>query len=194
MEAKPLTRKGQEARERILVEARDVLVKQGLDHLVMRDIAASCGMKLGNLQYYFKSREDLLFAVIERESEGDIRAMTEQLSGNVDATITLKKVVERLLARWSEEDGAAVYVTLNLYQLHNESFRGLYQSIYANHYRALEGVLKQLKPELSLSERRMRVQLLSALVDGALYRVVSGGGAKFTRRVSEQAVEIALSS
>ena len=192
MEAKSLTRKGQEARERILVEARDVLVKQGLDHLVMRDIAASCGMKLGNLQYYFKSREDLLFAVIERESEGDIQEIEGLLAKGAAPREVLRGVVERLLARWLKEDGAAVYVTLNLYQLHRQSFQDLYQTIYSNHYKALEAVIKQTKPELSASERRMRVQLLTALTDGALAQVVSGPETKFLRRVTEQAIEIAL--
>ncbi|MEM1402741.1 MAG: hypothetical protein AAGG55_05370 [Pseudomonadota bacterium] len=38
----------------------------------------------------------------------------------------------------------------------------------------------------------MRVQRLTALIDGALYQVVAGSGAKFMRRWTEQAIAIAL--
>lgn len=192
MEDKQLTKKGQEVRDRILLKTRDVLVKKGLDHLVMRDIAAACDMKLGNLQYYFKSREELLFAVIQRESIGDIRVIEDQLANSVEARATLETILERLLSRWLKEDGAAVYAMLNLYQLHRQNFRALYQDIYERHYKALEAVIKQLKPEVPASERRMRAQLLTALIDGALAQVVSGSSSKFTRRVTEQAIAIAL--
>lgn len=193
MSATNLTKKGQDTRERILSSARALLVGEGIEHLVLRDVAASCAMKLGNLQYYFPSREDLLYAIIQREARGDITAMEVVLASGDDPHAMLEKIIGSLLSRWLEGDGAAVYATLNLYQLHRQKFRDLYREIYADHHATFDNVIRMIKPELSPSERRLRVQLITALIDGALLQVASGSGPRFQKRVTEQALAIALS-
>ena len=187
-----LTKKGQETQERILAAARNVLVKEGLDHLVMRDIATICGMKLGNLQYYFKSREDLLLAVIQRESQRDLDAIGAIVDLGEAPETNLRKLIGCLLTRWIKEDGAAIYATLSVMQLHQAGFRALYNEIYSNHYASIENLILQNQPALKPAERQIRVQLLTALIDGALLQLAAGSDPKFLQRVQEQAIAIAL--
>ncbi|MEJ2085992.1 MAG: TetR/AcrR family transcriptional regulator, partial [Acidobacteriota bacterium] len=52
--------KGALKRIEILEAASRVFRDRGLHATGMRDIAAECGMQVGNLYYYFKSKQDLL--------------------------------------------------------------------------------------------------------------------------------------
>ncbi|PYB69696.1 TetR/AcrR family transcriptional regulator [Rhizobium wuzhouense] len=59
------TRKGLETRLRIIRGAREALEEGGIEALTTRRIAASAGVKLATLHYYFDSKESLLIAVLE---------------------------------------------------------------------------------------------------------------------------------
>jgi len=59
------TRKGLETRVRIIKGAREALEEGGMEALTTRRIAASAGVKLATLHYYFDSKESLLLAVLE---------------------------------------------------------------------------------------------------------------------------------
>ena len=71
--------KGEQRRQDILACARTLLVEDGYDGFVLREVAARVGVTLGNLQYYFATRDDLLEAVIRAEfgrNQRDIAALS----------------------------------------------------------------------------------------------------------------------
>jgi AcrR family transcriptional regulator len=55
-----------ERREQLLAAARAVLIREGLDALTLRDVAAEAGVHLSTLQYIFSSRADLVDALAAR--------------------------------------------------------------------------------------------------------------------------------
>jgi len=52
-------------RERLIAAACEVMYAQGVEKTTLADIAAAAGIPLGNVYYYFKTKNDLLQAVIE---------------------------------------------------------------------------------------------------------------------------------
>jgi AcrR family transcriptional regulator len=59
-----------EERKQFIVErARELFARYGMRKTTMDDIAARCGMGKATLYYYFKNKEDIFRAVIEREFE-----------------------------------------------------------------------------------------------------------------------------
>ena len=62
--------------------ARDLLVEGGLDTFAMRTVAARAGMRLGNLQYYYATRDDLLEAVIRTEFERDLNTVRDTVTAD----------------------------------------------------------------------------------------------------------------
>ena len=52
-------------RQRIVEAAYQVLARQGYDATSVKDIAAAAGVAPGLVHYYFKTKEDLVLAVIE---------------------------------------------------------------------------------------------------------------------------------
>src|SRR5271156_3093587 len=59
--------KGKGTRARIIGITRSILVDEGYESFVLRQIAARAGISPGNHQYYFASKKELLQAVLEPE-------------------------------------------------------------------------------------------------------------------------------
>jgi TetR/AcrR family transcriptional regulator, transcriptional repressor for nem operon len=72
-----------------------VLYEQGVEKSTLADIAAAAGVPLGNVYYYFKTKDALVSAVIEsyRESHAGIRAEIDQQEGPVRRLKALIRVL-----------------------------------------------------------------------------------------------------
>lgn len=57
--------KGHETREMILRSALGILIEEGWQAMSMRRVAASCGIKFGNLTYHYRTREELVRELLE---------------------------------------------------------------------------------------------------------------------------------
>lgn len=191
MEKQVLTAKGTGTREKILRQARKLLVSHGTSGLVMREVAKHCDIKLGNLQYYFASREILLEAIISREAQQDIDKIRGVFDSKKTPRAKLRTIVDGLLYRWRGES-AVIFSTLNLYSLHDDTFKALYARIYAAHYVALEEAITLASPGASPKEYAKRARLMSALIDGAAYQTDVGRQASFLADVASYSYNIAI--
>lgn len=54
-----------ETKRRILGAARAILIKEGSGAFSMRKVAATAGLSLSNVQYYFKTRAEVLDGILE---------------------------------------------------------------------------------------------------------------------------------
>lgn len=66
--------KGEAIRARIIEAADDLFYRQGFDHTSFSDIAGAVRISRGNFYYHFKTKDDILKAVIDKRLD-DIRAM-----------------------------------------------------------------------------------------------------------------------
>lgn len=186
------SRKGATTRTRILGAAREVLVEKGLDGLVMREIAGNCDMQLGNLQYYFGNRDELLIAIITAEAEKDIETIHRMLALDLESRTKLRRIVIELVTRWRNES-AVVLATMTLLALQKPVYRKLYDRVYANFYDALESLIAIARPGLSREEYRLRTRLMSALIDGAIFQTKMRNRTKFLDAVVDEVCAIAFS-
>ena len=185
-----LTGKGSATRDRIIEQARQILVEKGYRNLVMRDVAETCSMKLGNLQYYFPNHDALVLAVIEAEKHQDLAMASKILQSRDDPEQVLRSVVKHLIRRWRGESGI-VFSTLYLLVLHNEDCRAIYKEIYANYYRLLEEVIERVSPGHVATEYAARARVLCALLDGVPYQTQVRRRSDFLSRIEAQAMSIA---
>ncbi|MCU1655668.1 MAG: transcriptional regulator [Pseudonocardiales bacterium] len=63
-----LTRPGK--RERLLGAAADLLYREGVEKTTLADIAQAAGVPLGNIYYYFKTKDAIVDAVVEAHVRG----------------------------------------------------------------------------------------------------------------------------
>ncbi len=85
-------------RERLVEAARQVLYEQGVEKATLADIATAAEVPLGNVYYYFKTKDALVAAVID-----DYQHRYEGLSAGFDQheqpADRLKALVRALIAR-----------------------------------------------------------------------------------------------
>jgi TetR/AcrR family transcriptional repressor of nem operon len=62
--ASPVTARGPGKRERLIVAAAELLHKQGVERTTLAEIAGAAGVPLGNVYYHFKTKDDLVAAVV----------------------------------------------------------------------------------------------------------------------------------
>jgi AcrR family transcriptional regulator len=166
----PPARKGDRRRAEILDVARRLLVDSGYDRVVMRDVATRVGVTLGNLQYYFPTRDDLLEGVVRAEfarNQAEIAALS---AGTRPARAKLEAITRHLIEIWARE-GGRVYVVMSLLALHHRRFAALHREIYAAFYDGLLPVLREIRPSATTAELRRLARLITTLIDGALVQI-----------------------
>ena len=89
-----MKQKGQANRQRIVDAANDLFYQQGYNTTSFAEVAEASGVPKGNFYYYFKSKDELLEAVIEMRLKG-IRAMlTEWEVGFPEPIARLKRFAQ----------------------------------------------------------------------------------------------------
>ncbi|GIH96776.1 TetR/AcrR family transcriptional regulator [Planobispora siamensis] len=145
--------------------ARDLLLGEGLDAFSMRTVAASAGMRLGNLQYYFATRDDLLEAVIRAEIANDLTVVEGSLRAE-SAVRDVSELARQLVENWSSGAGG-VYLSLASLAYHSDRFRALNREVYESFYAAIGSLVRRIDPDAALPDVRTRAQLMTSLLDGA---------------------------
>lgn len=163
-------RKGELRRAEILAAARRLLVEDGYDRFVLREIATRVGVMLGNLQYYYATRDDLLEAVVRAEFERNQREVAIISSGAGTPPDRLAAVTRHLIDVWARE-GGRVYVVMSLLALHQPRFRTLHREVYSAFYAGLVPVLHELRPRARRAELVNVARLITTIIDGALVQV-----------------------
>ena len=84
-------------RERLIESAKALMHEQGVHATTLADIAARANVPLGNVYYYFKTKDDLVEAVVDGRVE-EVRALLARL----DARRTPRARLKGLSANWAE--------------------------------------------------------------------------------------------
>lgn len=92
--AKPRSRaRASEKRRRLSAAAARVLHEQGVERTTLADIAQAAGVPVGNVYYYFKTKDDLIRAALA-EHRAHLDELTARLDRLPDPRDRLKALVE----------------------------------------------------------------------------------------------------
>jgi TetR/AcrR family transcriptional regulator, transcriptional repressor for nem operon len=83
-------------RERLVAAACQVLWEQGVERTTLADIALAAGVPVGNVYYYFKTKDQLVEAAINAHA-GELRAMLSGLDRRRTPRARLKGLVRALV-------------------------------------------------------------------------------------------------
>jgi AcrR family transcriptional regulator len=181
--------KGERRREQVLTEARRHLVDGGLERFSVRSVAEAVGITLGNLQYYFPTRDDLLAAVIRAEIAADASSVPP--TGVGDAADELAAAVRTLSRRWSGES-RSVYVALGLLAQQGSTMAELAAEVWSAAYDLMTEMVRAVSPSVPASEARARAMVIVALIDGASLQHFEARGRLSRRQVTEDVVRLAV--
>jgi AcrR family transcriptional regulator len=158
-------KKGDAKRQQIIDEGKRILLATGPDGLVLREVASQLGITHGNLQYYFRTRHDLLIAIFDQEvakytdSLRDAVAATSSRRGRLAAIVRSGLTVLRApeTALWRMMFAMADHSPEMNAILKKEN--DLYEAVVVEE-------LGEIAPRLSLKRRRHIAKIIHAVLDG----------------------------
>jgi AcrR family transcriptional regulator len=84
----------EERRSQILDAAAQVFVKKGFDHARMDDIVEETGLSKGALYWYFKSKDDIIFGIIDRIFQHEFKELESTVADAPTAAEGLRLFTE----------------------------------------------------------------------------------------------------
>jgi AcrR family transcriptional regulator len=81
---------------RIVHAARRRFLKEGVDGASLRTIAKDAGTSIGMVYYYFPTKDDLFFGVVEEVYQGILADLTTAFAPDVPVRQRIKRAYERL--------------------------------------------------------------------------------------------------
>ncbi|MBN1452835.1 MAG: TetR/AcrR family transcriptional regulator [Anaerolineales bacterium] len=84
----------EERKAQIINAAEDVFTKKGFDEARMDDIAEETGLSKGTLYLYFKSKDDLIIAILDRIFQREFKALEKLDLSETNATDAIWNFVD----------------------------------------------------------------------------------------------------
>jgi TetR/AcrR family transcriptional regulator, transcriptional repressor for nem operon len=85
-------------RERLVAGTRQVIYEQGVEKTTIADIARAADVPVGNVYYYFKTKDELIAAAIDGHGR-QLRAVLESLERHRTPQARLKAFVRELISQ-----------------------------------------------------------------------------------------------
>ena len=159
--------RGQDGFEHILRSALSLLVNHGSTALTLRRIAAESGMNVGNLNYYFRSKEELIrellnavissyeesFDEIIHEPGASAEARLENLVMLVLEDITTKKTTRFFPELWAMAN-------------HDPFIHDRMSELYDRARVSLNELIAEINPELPSDQREILALFISGSMEG----------------------------
>jgi AcrR family transcriptional regulator len=159
--------RGDIRRDAILDAARTVFMEQGYSRFTMRKVATATGISLGNLNYHFPRKDDLLNALLERIFEAyiaefDRRRHAAGESPENQLIAVLEYWIDDLLSR----DTTIFFPELWALSNHDPHVAAMTDRLYQGARAPLLALLPQINPALSESEVERLALLMCASMEG----------------------------
>ncbi|NNC18188.1 TetR/AcrR family transcriptional regulator [Corallococcus exiguus] len=167
--------KGTERVERILDATMEVLAGDGYAGLSLRVVAQRAGVSLGNLQYYFPTKQDVVRALLARYLEQALQRVRERMAGGGSEPVQrLRLAVDAILEDQDSPHACQFFAELWAMAARDTMVADTLTVFYAGYRAGVVELLRELSPDLTPARRDRRAALLVALFEGlSLFR---GGG------------------
>ncbi len=131
-------------RTRILTVARKTLASKPLKHVKMQDIARTSGLSVGGVYWYFKSKEEILSALLLQNAERNIILINRLIETNAPTTQRIQIIIEHLIDQVSNLSelylmGAKYHAMLS----HVPETQIVVDQIYAGYRKGLTTLIEQ---------------------------------------------------
>ena len=159
--------RGQDGVEQILRAALTILVEHGYRAVTMRAIAKACDMKLGNITYYFPTRDELvraLFDAVISSYEDSFTAISHEEGASVEERfervikLTLEDITTKKTTRFFPE----IWALAN----HDPFVSERVDDVYRRARAVLNELIAELNPALPEDERETVALFISASMEG----------------------------
>jgi AcrR family transcriptional regulator len=157
--------KGRDKRQYVLEAAADLLIDSGYHNFSMRKVADAAGIRLGNLQYYFPSKEKLVKAMLDNALSRYLDDFFEIRQHGTPEEQFLT-VINHVVFDLNSKRTTVFFPELWSLSNHEKGVTKSMDDMYENYRRVLAGIIGDVNPELSLQQCRRLALFISASLEG----------------------------
>jgi AcrR family transcriptional regulator len=158
-------RKGDAKRQLILDHAKKALLERGPDAFALRDIADQLGITHGNLQYYFRTRHDLMVAIFDQETAKYTDGLREGVAATTTRRGRLAAIIDSGLQVLRHPETALWRMMMSMAD-HSPEMAAILKKENDLYEAVVAKELKKIAPTLSATRRRQIAKIIHALLDG----------------------------
>ncbi len=167
--------KGQVRIEAILDAAAEVLITRGYKKMTMRKIALQAGITVGNLNYYYSTKDGLLKDLLGKILSGylvEIDRISEA-SGDLPQD-RFVAVIEYLIEDLNTRQTARFFPELWAMANHDDHTAGLMEDMYVAERNAIAGLVEAINPGLDAQRITELALFISCTIEGMTMFVGDG--------------------
>jgi len=167
--------KGHARIESILDAAAEVLIGGGYKKLTLRQIALKAGITVGNLTYYYRSKEALLKDLLDKILVSYLDEMERIVAASGDAAeARFVAIIEYLIEDLHTRRTTRLFPELWALANHNAHAAELMESMYAQERRALRELIRAVNPSLGKRRTDSLALFISCSIEGMTIFVGEG--------------------
>ena len=167
--------KGQARIEAILEAAAEVLISQGYKKLTLRQIALRAGITVGNLTYYYSSKEALLKDLLDNILRTYLNEMDRIAEASGDSPKDrFVAIVEYLIEDLHTQRTTKFFPELWALANHDDYAAELMENMYADERQALAELIHAINPDLDERQVNHLALFVSASIEGMTMFVGAG--------------------
>ena len=153
--------------DKIVAAAETILIRDGYARLSMRAIAQECGISVGNLNYYFRRKNDLLLALIETIWRR-YRGMIEQIrsAGFDSPRDELEAVLRFIFKDLGTRQTTVFFPELWALANHERYAAMMMERLYDYEQGVFTELIAKVRPDLSSKDQHRLALHVSASIEG----------------------------
>ena len=188
----PATGKGQNTALAILLAAEKLLIDEGYHNFSLRKVAASAGLTLGNLQYYFPSKDALIKAMLDNCIERYLE-LFEQIrsSAGTDPQEQFIALITGIIRDLNNKSTTVFFPEVWSLSNHDDHATEFMDAMYGRYRDVLIEVMALINPALSPDQLRRLAIFISASMEG---HTIFIGHQKPWKKETENMISIATQS
>lgn len=172
-----MNRKKERIKE-ILGAAEIIFLKNGFYNSSMDDIADIADLGKGTIYYYFKSKEEIFFTLIEREAKNVYKEIVKRVSGKEP----LHKIIEEITSFYLEyfsKNGTFLRLFFpciaGLIKIENKKLLERYTKSYKEHHQFIKRIISQkIKEEEIPVSAKSLLNLINVMQIGIGIKLLEG--------------------
>lgn len=155
----------------ILEAARHLIADEGYHNFTMRGIAQNSGIHLKSLQYYFRTKQEMLTAVVNYTIEKYYfqpyaKLFAEKSAGTAEERFSV--MLDYLLDDLSNEFTARLFPELWALGSHDKDVADALDVFYCRHVESVTTMVEGINPALTRRAATHRAAMIAMMIEGLL--------------------------
>jgi AcrR family transcriptional regulator len=157
--------KGEKRIMLILEAAEQLLIDSGYHNFSMRKVATKAGVSVGNLQYYFPSKDKLLESLLDKVIQNYLDTF-EQFKGQYAPKELLIKIIKAVMKDIKNKHTTVFFPELWSMANHDKHISNIMDEMYGKYRAIVAEVIREINPNLSECQAQRLTIFMTASLEG----------------------------